>query len=181
MLEQLLTTAIDPPPTIRLLTPKAGPNGRQPNKSKGCAFLEFAAKSALQQALKLHQSELDGRMINVELTAGGGGKSEGRIEKLCMQSITGVRLSHSYVPPAKTSREADQEAQGRGRGNRESPSAETTTVLSDLRRGASTAQETDMECSGAGRGGGEEDEEAGQANTALAGHGRERDPCRLMI
>ena len=76
-------------------------------------------KSALQQALKLHQSELDGRMINVELTAGGGGKSEGRIEKLkkrnkelheqrvCMQSITGVRLSHAYVPPAKTSREAD--------------------------------------------------------------------------
>ena len=58
-------------------------------------------------------------MINVELTAGGGGKSEGRIEKLkkrnkelheqrvCMQSITGVRLSHAYVPPAKTSREAD--------------------------------------------------------------------------
>ncbi|EPT04043.1 hypothetical protein FOMPIDRAFT_87560 [Fomitopsis schrenkii] len=75
-------SACDPPPTVRLLTPKAAPNGRQLNKSKGCAFLEFTAKSALQQALKLHQSELDGRMINVELTAGGGGKSEGRIEKL---------------------------------------------------------------------------------------------------
>ncbi|KAI0734644.1 hypothetical protein C8Q72DRAFT_791904 [Fomitopsis betulina] len=74
--------ACEPPPTIRLLTPKASSNGRQPHKSKGCAFLEFTAKSALQQALKLHQSELDGRMINVELTAGGGGKSDVRIEKL---------------------------------------------------------------------------------------------------
>jgi nucleolar protein 6 len=51
-------------------------------KSKGCAFLEFTAKAALQQALKLHHSELDGREINVELTAGGGGKSEGRLAKL---------------------------------------------------------------------------------------------------
>lgn len=81
-LKQLLTIAAEPPPTIRLLTPKASSNGRQPHKSKGCAFLEFTAKSALQQALKLHQSELDGRMINVELTAGGGGKSDVRIEKL---------------------------------------------------------------------------------------------------
>jgi len=30
----------------------------------------------------LHQSQLDGRMINVELTAGGGGKGEARISKL---------------------------------------------------------------------------------------------------
>jgi len=75
-------SACDPPPTVRLLTPKAAPSGRQSTKSKGCAFLEFTVKSALQQALKLHQSELDGRMINVELTAGGGGKSETRVEKL---------------------------------------------------------------------------------------------------
>ncbi|KAH9837006.1 uncharacterized protein C8Q71DRAFT_857333 [Rhodofomes roseus] len=75
-------SACDPPPTVRLLTQKATPNGRQATKSKGCAFLEFTVKSALQQALKLHQSELDGRMINVELTAGGGGKSETRIEKV---------------------------------------------------------------------------------------------------
>ncbi|KAH0590958.1 hypothetical protein J132_07791 [Termitomyces sp. J132] len=71
----------DPPPTIRLLTPKSN-GGKTTNKSKGCAFLEFTHRNALQQGLKLHQSELDGRMINVELTAGGGGKSEGRLEKV---------------------------------------------------------------------------------------------------
>jgi nucleolar protein 6 len=72
----------DPPPTIRLLTPKAVANGKTTLKSKGCAFLEFSHRNALQQALKLHQSTLEGRMINVELTAGGGGKGERRLEKL---------------------------------------------------------------------------------------------------
>ncbi|KAG6832530.1 hypothetical protein H0H92_000159 [Tricholoma furcatifolium] len=71
----------DPPPSIRLLTPKSA-GGKTTQKSKGCAFLEFTHRNALQQALKLHQSELDGRMINVELTAGGGGKSESRLEKV---------------------------------------------------------------------------------------------------
>ncbi|KAG6866062.1 hypothetical protein C0991_009159 [Blastosporella zonata] len=73
--------ACDPPPTIRLLTPKSIA-GKPAHKSKGCAFLEFTHRNALQQALKLHQSDLDGRMINVELTAGGGGKGEGRLEKV---------------------------------------------------------------------------------------------------
>ncbi|CAA7265969.1 unnamed protein product [Cyclocybe aegerita] len=75
-------SACDPPPTIRLLTPKAAPGATQKAKSKGCAFLEFTHRNALQQALKLHQSELDGRRINVELTAGGGGKSEVRLAKV---------------------------------------------------------------------------------------------------
>jgi nucleolar protein 6 len=51
-------------------------------KSKGCAFLEFKHRNALQQGLKLHHSSLDGRQINVELTAGGGGKGEARLSKL---------------------------------------------------------------------------------------------------
>ncbi|KAF8898953.1 hypothetical protein BD779DRAFT_1486365 [Infundibulicybe gibba] len=59
-------SACDPPPSIRLLTPK--PSSKTPTrpKSKGCAFLEFSHRNALQQALKLHQSQLDGRMINSE-------------------------------------------------------------------------------------------------------------------
>jgi RNA recognition motif-containing protein len=74
---------LDPPPTVRLLTPKASPTTAKPSrKSKGCAFLEFSHRNALQQALKFHQSELDGRMINVELTAGGGGRSENRLTKV---------------------------------------------------------------------------------------------------
>ncbi|KAF8078824.1 hypothetical protein FPV67DRAFT_80879 [Lyophyllum atratum] len=74
-------SACDPPPTIRLLTPKPTA-GKSTPKSKGCAFLEFSHRNALQQALKLHQSDLEGRMINVELTAGGGGKSDNRLEKV---------------------------------------------------------------------------------------------------
>jgi hypothetical protein len=78
----------DPPPTIRLLTPKVtraagvGVTAAAKSKSKGCAFLEFSTRQALQAALRLHQSELDGRRINVELTAGGGGKSDARLAKV---------------------------------------------------------------------------------------------------
>ncbi|KIJ21948.1 hypothetical protein PAXINDRAFT_159934 [Paxillus involutus ATCC 200175] len=78
----------DPPPTIRLLTPKQSTTKapikviKPVIKSKGCAFLEFKHRNALQQGLKLHHSQLDGRQINVELTAGGGGKGEARLEKL---------------------------------------------------------------------------------------------------
>jgi len=76
-------SACDPPPTIRLLTPKPKKGSQATTtKSKGCAFLEFTSRNALQQALKLHHSTLDGRKINVELTAGGGGKSEQRLNKL---------------------------------------------------------------------------------------------------
>lgn len=75
-------SACDPPPNIRLLTPKASATGKTTTKSKGCAFLEFSNKISLQQALKQHHSMLEGRMINVELTAGGGGKGEKRMEKL---------------------------------------------------------------------------------------------------
>ena len=71
----------DPPPDVRLLTPKDSA-GKKTTKSKGCAFLEFTSQQSLQQALKLHQSNLDGRMINVELTAGGGGTGETRMKKL---------------------------------------------------------------------------------------------------
>ena len=71
----------DPPPTIRLLT-HTSTSGSQRSKSKGCAFLEFTHRNALQQALKFHQSTLEGRMINVELTAGGGGKGGTRLAKV---------------------------------------------------------------------------------------------------
>ena len=64
------------------MTPKPSATGKQTAKSKGFAFLEFPNKKGLQQALKMHHTELQGRIINVELTAGGGGKSEKRIAKV---------------------------------------------------------------------------------------------------
>lgn len=88
-----------PPPTIRLLIPK--PSTKTPTKtvmkSKGCAFLEFKHRGALQQGLKLHHSELDGRQINIELTAGGGGKGLTRMKKLKERNkeLEGQRVCHN--------------------------------------------------------------------------------------
>ncbi|KAG0683101.1 hypothetical protein C6P42_001875 [Pichia californica] len=55
---------------------------------KGCAFIEYKnedpmeSKRQMDIALRLHKSTLDGRKINVELTAGGGGNSLDRKEKI---------------------------------------------------------------------------------------------------
>lgn len=89
-------------PNVRLLTTKADPTalaklskskqksiakGRASHeaaggRSRGCAFVEFSSATALQKALHFHHTFLDGRQINVELTAGGGGNTKGRAEKI---------------------------------------------------------------------------------------------------
>lgn len=92
MLDCQLTHSAEPSPSIRLLTPKA--RGGKPQtavqaaKSKGCAFLEFTSHSAMQLAIRKHHTELAGRRINVELTAGGGGNSGERKEKLRVRNRT---------------------------------------------------------------------------------------------
>ncbi|WVQ65729.1 uncharacterized protein L199_003907 [Kwoniella botswanensis] len=68
-------------PSVRLLTTKSTPQNPKP-KSRGIAFLELPTSAAMQLALKLHHSNLKGRTINVELTAGGGGQSESRKRKI---------------------------------------------------------------------------------------------------
>lgn len=62
--------------TVRMLTDKKS------GRSRGCCFLEFSSRAALEKGLALHHSSLDGREINVELSAGGGGKGEKRKDKL---------------------------------------------------------------------------------------------------
>lgn len=52
---------------------------------KGIAFLEFSgddASTRLYHALKYHHTRLKNRKINVELTAGGGGNTKERLNKL---------------------------------------------------------------------------------------------------
>jgi len=66
----------EPPTSIRIPT-KKGTNAPQ-----GFAFLEFDTASALEKALRCHHTLLLKRKINVELTAGGGGKSTLRMEKV---------------------------------------------------------------------------------------------------
>ena len=69
-------------PAVRLLTTKPDPKSRQAPKSRGIAFLELPDSAAMQQCLKLHHTLIQGRRINVELTAGGGGNTDGRKEKI---------------------------------------------------------------------------------------------------
>ncbi|KEP67335.1 UNVERIFIED_CONTAM: RNA recognition motif-containing protein [Hammondia hammondi] len=61
---------------VRMLT------HRETNKPKGCAFVEFDCKEALEIALNYHHRELGGRKINIELSAGGGGNSKRRRDKI---------------------------------------------------------------------------------------------------
>lgn len=51
-------------------------------KPKGFAFVEFADATSLRKGLAFHHSMFQKRAINVEMTAGGGGKSESRLKKL---------------------------------------------------------------------------------------------------
>lgn len=74
----------DPPPMVRQLTKRVQNSSATTTKekSRGCAFLEFSKASGLQSALRLHHSVLEGRKINVELSAGGGGNTASRVKKL---------------------------------------------------------------------------------------------------
>lgn len=65
-----------PPTHVRLLT------DRLTKRPKGFAFLEFADSQSLEAALGKHHTKFGGRVINVELTAGGGGKSAARVKKI---------------------------------------------------------------------------------------------------
>lgn len=86
---------------MRLLTDKAT------GKSRGIAFLELASGAELQSALKQHHTILNGKRINVELTAGGGGKSDGRREKLKERN---ERVSTQREKREKEAREKDAKA-----------------------------------------------------------------------
>lgn len=120
-------------PKVRLLTKRGDPRAleglskskqksiakgkaRDPSApvSKGCAFAEFAAPTALQKALRFHHSQFHGRQINVELTAGGGGTGQQRQEKIKAKN---AELEKERVGPptdaAKTFREACQATGGR--------------------------------------------------------------------
>lgn len=80
------------PTSVRLSTDKAT------HKPRGFAFVEFASYDRMKTALKLmHHSEFADpsapdnpkktRRINVELTAGGGGNTEGRMEKVKAKNV----------------------------------------------------------------------------------------------
>ncbi|KAK0656463.1 hypothetical protein B0T16DRAFT_310868, partial [Cercophora newfieldiana] len=75
------------PISVRLLTERDNLS-----KSRGIAFVEFAGYDTMKTCLeKFHHTEFnDGksapRKINVELTAGGGGKTPARQEKIATKN-----------------------------------------------------------------------------------------------
>lgn len=65
----------------------ANPDRIRLRSDKGIAFLEFdndtkEIQLKMELALRMHHSTLRDRKINVELTVGGGGSSESRMDKL---------------------------------------------------------------------------------------------------
>ncbi|EGV63744.1 40S ribosomal subunit biogenesis protein [Yamadazyma tenuis] len=63
------------------------PDRMRIRKDKGIAFLEFdndtrEIQSKMESALRMHHSMVRTRKINVELTVGGGGNSETRVQKI---------------------------------------------------------------------------------------------------
>ncbi|KAJ2351009.1 hypothetical protein IWW50_005599 [Coemansia erecta] len=64
------------PTSVRLMT------DRDTGKSRGFAFAEFSTAVDLKHALNFHHQWLGTKKINVELTAGGGGNSTNRKDKL---------------------------------------------------------------------------------------------------
>ena len=87
---------------VRLLTTKGGgtdgkkeeedgdgddPEGgkkskKSQSKSRGMAFLDLSDPELMYACLKMHHTDLDGRRINVERSAGGKSGSEARKEKI---------------------------------------------------------------------------------------------------
>lgn len=103
-------------PEVRLLTNKAREDGKWQTKSKGAAFLEWDTVDALQKALKYHHTHLGKRSINVELSAGGGGKSNNRLQKINARNADldtqRSKIYNKKIGPAKEAHKVEMAEQG---------------------------------------------------------------------
>lgn len=89
----------------RLLTKRDG-------RPRGCAFVELEDDISLQRCLKLHHSWIEGeggdrRQLNVEMSAGGGGKSFRRMKNIRKKNAR-VRQQAMRIRQKKAQREAQQ-------------------------------------------------------------------------
>lgn len=73
--DHFLKVGIEQVASVRMLTDKTT------NKSRGMAFVQFTSEEDLLAALKLHQSELCGRWINVERSVKGGNDKTSKASK----------------------------------------------------------------------------------------------------
>lgn len=75
-------------------------------KFKGFCFVECSENQQFQKLLKMHHLKVRGRKVNIELSAGGGGNSKDRKEKILKknQKITKFRKAlHDNVQKSKPS------------------------------------------------------------------------------
>jgi len=178
--------ALDPPPTVRLPTPKAV---EPSSKSKGYAFLQFTDKKPLQQALRLHHSELEGRKINVELTAGGGGKSEHRVKKLqernkglheqrvpCFQITSPLCLADHHSETSNREAQICCDGCRGGRSVRSEGTRTSPAIFHYLRLRPSSQQQEDVVDTRRGRPGGVEELQETEAAGEAKGSGHR---CKL--
>eukprot|EP00903_Cladosiphon_okamuranus_P011655 g10963.t1 len=101
--------------SVRLLTRK----GTNPPRSKGMAFVEVEDAESAYQCLSLHHTRLDGRLLNVERTSGGGKEKKGeRIQekrgeqKEFMKSVV-QRVLGEFITAGRLGKtELDEAAQG---------------------------------------------------------------------
>ncbi|KAJ1830350.1 hypothetical protein LPJ63_004986 [Coemansia sp. RSA 2711] len=95
------------PTSVRLMTDK------QTGNSRGFAFVEFASSADMRRALKFHHQQLGTKKINVELTAGGGGNSAKRKEKLDKRRV-GMDKEREKERKTKRRKQEAKEAAGDG-------------------------------------------------------------------
>jgi nucleolar protein 6 len=96
-----------PPISIRIPTKKGT------NDPQGFAFLEFDTPSALEKALRCHHTMLLKRKINVELTAGGGGKGASRLAKVKQKNeALAVERKQRIDEEKKNKAEKDEATEG---------------------------------------------------------------------
>jgi nucleolar protein 6 len=95
-----------PPVALRIPT-KKGTNAPQ-----GFAFAEFDSSAALEKALRCHHTVINGRKINVELTAGGGGKSENRMGKIKGKNESLEEERRKRVEEEKKEKEKESKVDG---------------------------------------------------------------------
>jgi nucleolar protein 6 len=89
------------PKSVRMPTKKGS------NAPQGFAFVEFETAPDIEKALRCHHTIFMGRKINVELTAGGGGRGEKRMEK--------IRTRNETLAEERRKRILEEEAEKKGK------------------------------------------------------------------
>lgn len=90
-------------------------------QDKGIAFLEFdndtkEIQSKMELALRMHHSMLRNRKINVELTVGGGGNSENRVQKIKEKNEKMLEGRKKMDEAKKSKKGGDKKGDGEGSG-----------------------------------------------------------------